>query len=1012
MRKFLLPLLVGFVLIDSLPALAQPVTGAAQVNGLADRRATPIAVTHAKLWITPDRMVEDGMVEWVRGRVTYAGPMRPLAADVQVFDAHGKTVYPAFVEMISDLGQPQSPPQPFSPGKQPQYQRDNAANRYWNEHIKPETRAASSYKYDDNAAGAMRKMGFAYTLTQQRDGIARGTAALVALAPERPNDFDPILKAEAAACYSFQRSRQTLQQYPGSLMGSIALLRQVFIDAKTPHPGNVSLDELSRTASLPQLFEAGQRLNILRADKLAREAGRSFIYRGQGDEYMRLDALKRTGAPLVVPVNLPKPYDVTDPLEAEQIDLADLMHGERAAYNLGMLQKAGIKVAVTMDQLKDKSDFWPNLRKSVKSGLSEAEALRALTQTPARLLKADADLGTLEPGHWASFVIADKSLFQFEGKIMETWVAGQRYAFTDALGPDLAGKYKLTIGGDSTYAMTVLPAGEAFLKGSAGRDTAKRKLTWVQQEGYVVFSGKFMPDTSGTMRLSGLLMPGRSLRGEATLPSGKLAAWSARRTGDAPNPADTAKFRPAVAAFGPLPYPFNAYGSPTLPASETILYKNATLWTNESGGKMEGADILISNGKIAAVGKGLAAPKDAKVQDMQGRHITPGIIDEHSHIAINGGVNECTHSVTAECRIGDVLNSEDPNIYRHLAAGVTAAQLLHGSCNTIGGQSALIKMRWGQEPEQLKIAGADGFIKCALGENVKQSNFGDPFTVRYPQTRMGVEQVFKDAFARATAYRDGRKAYAALPAAQKKTQAEPRRDLQLEALLEIQERHRFITCHSYVASEILMLMRVADSLGFRVNTFTHILEGYKVAREMAKHGAGGSTFADWWYYKAEVQDAIPYNAVLMHDVGVTVAINSDDAEMARRLNQEAAKTVRYGGMTEEEAMKTITLNPAKLLHLDSHMGSLKVGKDADIVIWDKHPFAAGAKPIRTYVDGMALFDIETDAATRTRIQSEKNRLIRLQADNKGPAAQPPAPGKPPRMYHCEDSDGRDESWGG
>jgi imidazolonepropionase-like amidohydrolase len=423
--------------------------------------------------------------------------------------------------------------------------------------------------------------------------------------------------------------------------------------------------------------------------------------------------------------------------------------------------------------------------------------------------------------------------------------------------------------------------------------------------------------------------------------------------------------------------------------------------------------VLVSNGKITGVGKGLAAPAGARTVDAAGRHITPGIIDEHSHIAINGGVNECSHSVTAECRIGDVVNSEDVNIYRHLAGGVVAIQQLHGSCNSIGGQSSLVKMRWGAEPEQLKIAGADGFIKCALGENVKQSNWGEDNTSRYPQTRMGVEQVFKETFARALAYRDAQKAYAALSPADKKVKTAPRRDLQLETVLEILEKRRFISCHSYVASEILMLMRVADSLGFRVNTFTHILEGYKVAEQMKKHGAGASTFSDWWYYKMEVNDAIPYNAALMHNAGITVAINSDDAEMARRLNQEAAKTIRYGGLSEEDALKTITLNPAKLLHLDAHMGSLKVGKDADIVLWDKHPFAPGAKPLQTLVDGIVLFDIAADAAARERIATEKNRLIKanLDAKGKGPT-QPPTPGRPTRMYHCEDTDGSDESWGG
>lgn len=951
------------------------------------------------------------MIQWVQGRIVYAGPMKPLAADVQQLDARGKTVYPGFVEMISDVGLPQVQGVPFSPGARPQYARENAPNVYWNEHIRAEVQAGSLYKYDDGAAGALRKQGFTYALTHQRDGFARGTGALVALAPEKLNAFNPLLKAEAAACFAFTRSRASQQQYPNSLMGGIALLRQLFFDAKAYRPGsgNATLEAVNRQASLPHLFEAGQRLNLFRADKIGKEAGRSFILKGAGDEYMRLDAIKALATPLIVPVNLPKAFDVSDPLEANNLDLTDLMHQERAPFNLGMLQKAGIRFVLTTDQLKDKNDFWPNLRKSVKAGLPEAEALRALTATPAKLLRADADLGTLEPGHWASFVIADKSLFTAEGKILETWVAGQRFVSTDAFGPELTGVYQLSLGTSTNYTLTVGKGGDVSLKGT-GTDTTKRKLNWsVQEGGYLTASGKFLPDTSGTTRLSGVLL-GQTLSGTGMLPSGSSIAWSAKRTGDLPAKPDTAKFRTDAPKYGALPYPFAAYGWTTAPKPETILYRNATIWTSDAEGKLEGADVLVSGGKIVRVGKSLTAPAGARTEDATGKHITPGIIDEHSHIAINGGVNECSHSVTAEVRIGDVINSEDPNIYRHLAAGVVAVQQLHGSCNSIGGQSSLIKMRWGKMPEEMKIAGADGFIKCALGENVKQSNFGDAYTERYPQTRMGVEQVFKETFARALAYRDERKAYAALSPADKKLRPEPRRDLQLEAVLEIAEKKRFITCHSYVASEILMLMRVADSLGFRVNTFTHILEGYKVAEQMKKHGAGASTFADWWYYKMEVQDAIPYNAALLHDVGVTVAINSDDAEMARRLNQEAAKTVRYGGLSEEEALKTITINPAKLLHLDSHMGSLKAGKDADLVVWDKHPFAPGAKPVQTLVDGVVLFDLKADLAQRDRIAAEKNRLIRAQVDAKG-GTQPALPGSQPKMYHCEDTDGRDESWG-
>jgi imidazolonepropionase-like amidohydrolase len=354
-----------------------------------------------------------------------------------------------------------------------------------------------------------------------------------------------------------------------------------------------------------------------------------------------------------------------------------------------------------------------------------------------------------------------------------------------------------------------------------------------------------------------------------------------------------------------------------------------------------------------------------------GKHVTSGIIDEHNHIAISEGVNEGAEASSAEVRIGDVVTSEDLNMYRQLSGGVTAAQLLHGSANPIGGQSALVKFRWGYAPEKLKIEGADGFIKFGVGENVKQSNWGEKFTVRYPQTRMGVEQTYVNYFTKAREYekaiKEGKKV---------------RKDLMLDALVEILNKKRFITCHSYVQSEINMLMHVADSFGFRVNTFTHILEGYKVADKMKAHGANASTFSDWWAYKYEVIDAIPYNANILTKMGINTAINSDDAEMARRLNQEAAKTVKYGGTSEEDAWKMVTLNPAKMLHLDNRMGSVKAGKDADIVIWSDNPLSIYAVVEKTYVDGICFYDKEKDAQKREYIKRERARLVQKMLDDK------------------------------
>ena len=364
--------------------------------------------------------------------------------------------------------------------------------------------------------------------------------------------------------------------------------------------------------------------------------------------------------------------------------------------------------------------------------------------------------------------------------------------------------------------------------------------------------------------------------------------------------------------------------------------------------------------------------------------------------------------------MADAINPDDINIYRQLAGGVTASQLLHGSANAIGGQSAIIKLKWGESAPNMLIKGADGFIKFALGENVKQANWGDANRVRFPQTRMGVEQVYMDHFIRAKEYAKAWADYNSQTTTAMRGKSKiaaatlqiPRRDIELDALAEILAKKRFITCHSYVQSEINMLMKVADSLGFKVNTFTHILEGYKVADKMAKHGVGGSTFSDWWAYKMEVKDAIPYNASLMSREGVTVSINSDDAEMARRLNQEAAKTVLYGGLSEEEAWKMVTLNPAKLLHLDNRMGSIRAGKDADLVLWNNNPLSIYARPEFTMIEGTVYYSRQSDDQNHETMQAERARLIQkmIQAKAGGQTTQRPTMRRQ-RMWHCEDIEG-------
>lgn len=410
-------------------------------------------------------------------------------------------------------------------------------------------------------------------------------------------------------------------------------------------------------------------------------------------------------------------------------------------------------------------------------------------------------------------------------------------------------------------------------------------------------------------------------------------------------------------------------------APPVILIENATILT-VSHGTIEHGSILIRNGKIAEVGASIKAPKDAQVFDAAGQYVIPGIIDCHSHIAVDGSVNEGSISVSSIVNIADVLNPDDIDIYRDLAGGVTVANVLHGSANSIGGQTVVIKLRWGQPASKLLFEGAVPGIKFALGENPKRSNFSIPGqTPRYPTTRMGVEETIRTAFAEARDYKKTWDDYDKRVASGDKNAIPPRRDLRLDPLVEVLEGKRYVHAHCYREDEILMLLRVAKEFGFKVRTLQHVLEGYKVADEIAAAGTGASTFSDWWAYKVEAYDAIPYNAALMTRRGVIVSINSDDAEEATHLNQEAAKTMKYGGLTHDEALKLVTLNPAMQLGIDKRVGSIDVGKDADLVIYNHDPLSAYAVVQKTLIDGRVYFDRQRDISEREPREKETKALM-------------------------------------
>lgn len=963
-------------------------------NGVGDKRLNSYAFTHATLVKDAKTQIPNATLVIKDGKIVAIGPNVEIPKEAQVIDCSGKFIYPSFIDVYSDYGIPPVVRQTTGFNfLAPAQLTSNQKGAYgWNQAIRSDVEAGKLFTVEEPKAKALREQGFGTVLTHQRDGIVRGTGVLATLGNEKENQV--VLKDRASAHYSFSKGSSS-QSYPSSMMGSIALLRQTFIDANwykqsSDQEGtNLTLKYLNEQQSLPAIFEANDKWNALRADRIGDEFGIQFLLKGGGNEYQRINEMASTKATFILPLNFPQTPDVEDPADARFVSLADMKHWEMAPGNPAAFEKANIPFCLTASDMRSTTQFLANLRKSVEYGLSEQKALEALTQTPANVLGVSNLVGSLEVGKLANFFIASGPIFQDKSTLLQNWVQGKKYVVKEEGWNDTRGTYNLALQtnqGVQRYTLDIKSANSAQV---IARDTLNARMS---SDGKMVKLA-FNPDkrSKGQYRLSGV-NNGNSWNGTGEDSLGNRFTWTADLVQPMQAKVEPEKKKEPIKLNETVSYPFNGYGLKEVPKSQTLLIQNATVWTNEAAGKMEQSDVLVKNGKIAQIGKGLRDPS-AVVIDGTGKHLTPGIIDEHSHIAVSS-INEGGQSVTSEVRIADNLNPDDINIYWQLSGGVTSSHILHGSANTIGGQTQLIKLRWGSNDEQLKFAGWPGFIKFALGENVKRSS--SITNNRFPDSRMGVEEVLMDAFHRAKAYELNKK-----NALAKKLPF--RKDLELEALVEIMNKERFITCHSYVQSEIIAAMRVADKFNFNINTFTHILEGYKVADKMKAHGVAASTFSDWWNYKMEVVDAIPYNATLMHRVGLNVAINSDDAEMARRLNHEAAKSVKYGGMSEEDALKMVTLNPAKMLHVDQQVGSIKVGKDADLVLWSDHPLSIYAKSEKTIVDGIVYYDRQKDEIRRKEIQAERNRLIqKMLAEKRGGGAVVPAQPSSIPMYHCSD----------
>ena len=928
------------------------------------------AFTNGKIH-TKSGIIDNGTLLIKDGKIISVGINIDIPKNTITHNLNGNYIYPSFVELNSSFGIKKASRSGFSRSSQYEPSR---AGYYWNDHILSDYNSLNDFNYNKGEAKQLRDIGFGVVNTHNPDGVHRGTSIAVALI-DNQNESYRMISQKAAEHFSFSRSLKSNQSYPSSVMGSIALIRQLHYDADWYSQGvadnkDLAIEALIENKGLPKIFDANDKLNVLRAAKLSKELNLNFIIKGSGKEYENIREIKDFNNLLIIPINYPNAYDVSNPHLNKRLSINQLRHYNQAPANLSILEKNNINFSITSSDLSSKKSFLGNLRKAIKYGLSESKALESLTTIPAKAIGMGNKIGAIDKGYYANFIITSGPVFDEETIIYENWVKGQKHLINDRKIVNIDGNYNLNIN-DREYKVS-LNNSQKKISTNILRDSIKinSKISYKDNWLYLTIFDKINDKTSFSQisskvdNKSELVFTGIDFAGNGFSSKITFSSENERKK--------NRKIKEDKVEIPPITYPNVGYGVKSLPIQENIHFYNATLWTNEDEGVINNSDLLVSNGEILEIGQNLKTPSGFKRIDASNKHITSGIIDEHSHMGASS-INEGGHNSSAEVSIMDVINPDDINIYRNLAGGVTTVQILHGSANPIGGQSAIIKLKWGAKINEMFFPNADPFIKFALGENVKQSNWGGS---RFPQTRMGVEQVFIDHFDRAKDYGDKWRKYNSLSKRQKARTVKPRYDEEMETLWEILEGKRFVTSHSYVQSEINMLMKVAEKFDFRINTFTHILEGYKVSDKMFEHGVGASTFSDWWGYKFEVNDAIPYNGAIMHNVGVTVAFNSDSAELSRRLNLEAAKAVKYGGVSEEEAWKFVTLNPAKLLHLDDRVGSLKVGKNADIVVWSGHPMSIYTKAEKTMIDGAFYFDIDKHQNKNKEIKKEKEDLIK------------------------------------
>ena len=938
------------------------------------------ALKNAMVHTEPGDSIKDATIIIRDGLIERVGRYIKIPLDAYEIDLGGSHVYPGFIDGWLQIKH---------------NKKTKSPDDHWNTKIRPEHRAKDDLKLSDKELKALHSIGITAAQIIPEKGIFKGKSDLILL-----NDKTLSLARNVAQIVEFESGTWSERTYPNSLLGVIAVIRQTFLDAgwysksdeiikkypqeNEPIPYNPSLLELSKFQSSrsPVMFVTKEEHGALRSLKIAEEFNLNIWLLGSGYEYRRLEKIKEQNPFIIFPLEFPKKPKVGDPHIALQYSNEQLKHWDMAPDNIQKVFNEGMRFCFTAGTLKKKSDFRKNIQRIVDRGLSKDIALAALTTYPAEAMGLDKVIGKIQPGFLANLVITDGDYFNSNSRVTSLWLSGEEKFISEKHTVIFSGKWGLEINNDKYELDLTVPAG-------FGRDTEKSKEAFYDNklEGKLIVGDETIVlenvrvyDHNIEFSLDGTLLEINSfLAFKGKLKNNRITgiaydgsneySYSAAREKKAISP----KNKKETPSDLELYFPEGSYGlDRELLTPNAVLIDNANIWTCGPKGIVNEWDILFVNGKIDKVAPDISVPMgSALVIDGTNKYVTPGLIDCHSHSAASS-INEGAQAVTAEVRMQDVLFADDINIYRQLGGGLTTANVLHGSANPIGGQNVVIKLRWGKNPGGLIYKNAPQGIKFALGENVTQANWEG--NGRYPQTRMGVEQVIRDAFRAAQDYRHRHKTYNRNSKAQKK-KVPPRRDLELEALAEILEGKRLLHCHSYRQDEIWMLTRIAEDFGFKIATFQHVLEGYKVAERLAEHGAGASTFSDWWQYKYEVIDAIPYNGTLMANNNVLVSFNSDDDELARRMNTEAMKAVKYGGLPEEEALHFVTINPAKQLKIDKWVGSLEEGKDADFVIWDGPPLSIYSKVLETWIDGTRYWSVDENIKLEKRDKKEREKLI-------------------------------------